>query len=89
LLLELKHSDYQFTWHYNYGNGKFDLGKLYKVVRSNITSNKLGSIHISYILRLLGKHLGVNNEEFSGKYPRDVDMVNQVAAVKAAVASKL
>jgi hypothetical protein len=45
-------------------------------------------LHISYILRLLGKHSGVNSEEFSGKYPQDVDMVNQVAAIKAAVASK-
>jgi hypothetical protein len=45
-------------------------------------------LFISYILRLLGKHSGVNNEEFSGKYPQDVHMVNQVAAVKAAVASK-
>jgi hypothetical protein len=36
----------------------------------------------------MGKHPGVNNEEFSGKYPRNVEMVNQVAAVKAAVASK-
>ncbi len=61
-------SDYQFTWHYNYGNGKFDSGKLYKVARSIIASNKPGSICISYILRLLGKHSGVNNEEISGKY---------------------
>jgi hypothetical protein len=61
---------------------------LYKVARCIIASNKPGSICISYILRLLGKHLGVNNEEFSGKYPQDVDMVNRVAAVKAAVASK-
>ncbi len=61
---------------------------MYKVARCIIASNKPGSICISYILRLLGKHLGVNNEEFSGKYPQDVDMVNRVAAVKAAVASK-
>ncbi len=62
---------------------------MYKVAKSIIASNKPGSICISYILRLLGKHSGVNNEEFSGKYPRDVDMVNQeLAAVKAAVASK-
>ncbi len=61
---------------------------MYKVARKNIPSNKPGSIRISYILRLLGKHLGVNNEELSGKYPQDVDTVNRVAAVKAAVASK-
>jgi hypothetical protein len=46
------------------------------------------SICINYILRLLGKHSGVDNEKFSGKYPQYVDMVNRVAAAKAAVASK-
>jgi hypothetical protein len=86
--LEHKHSGYSLTWHYNYGKGRFNSGKLYKVARSIIASNKPGSCCISHILRLLGKHLGVNNEEFAGKYTQDFDMVNQVAAVKAAVASK-
>jgi hypothetical protein len=86
-LLEYKHSEYSFTWHYNYGKGNFDSGKLYKFARSIIASNKPGSSCISRILRLLGKHLVVNNEEFAGKYPKDVDMVNRVAGVKAAIAS--
>jgi hypothetical protein len=68
-----------FTWHYNHGKGKFDSGKLYKVARSIIANNKPGSWYISHILRLLGKHSDVNNEEFAGKYPQDVDMVNVVA----------
>jgi hypothetical protein len=38
--IEHKHSDYRFTWHYNYGNARFDSGKLYKVARSIIASNK-------------------------------------------------
>jgi hypothetical protein len=53
-----------------------------------MASNKPGSYCISHILRLLDKHSGVNNEEFAGKYPDDVDMVNRGATVKAAVASK-
>ena len=87
--IEHKHSDYCFTWHYNYGNQKFDSGKLYKVARSIIASNKPGSIRLSHIMKLLGKNLAVNYDKIAGKYPQDVDMVNQVAAVKAAVAAKL
>ncbi len=86
--IEHKHSDYRFTWHYNYGQGKFDSGKLYKVARSTIASNKPGSICLSHIMKLLGEHSAVNYDKVAGKYPRDVDMVNKVAAVKAAVASK-
>ena len=87
--IEHKHSDYSFTWHYNYGNRKFDSGKLYKVARSIIASNKPGSIRLNQIMKLLGKNLAVNYDKIAGKYPQDVDMVNRVAAVKAAVASKL
>jgi hypothetical protein len=86
-ILEHKHSDYSWTWHYNFGKGKFDSGKLFKVARSIIASNKPGSCCISHILRLLGKHTCIINGDSEGKYPREVDMVNQVAAVKAAVTS--
>jgi hypothetical protein len=88
ILLEHKYSDYSWTWHYNFGKGKFDSGKLYKVARSIIASNKPGSCCISHILRLLGKHTCIINGDSEGKYSQEVDMVNQVAAVKAAVASK-
>jgi hypothetical protein len=64
------------------------LGKLYKVARSIIVSNKPGSHCISHILRLLGKHTCIINGDSEGKYPQEVDMVNQVAADKAAIASK-
>ena len=55
--IEHKHSDYRFTWHYNYGNARFDSGKLYKVARLIIASNKPGSKHLNYIMQLLGKTL--------------------------------
>jgi len=86
--IENKHSDYRFTWHYNYGNARFDSGKLYKVARSIIASNKPGSKRLSHIMQLLGKTSAVSYDEIAGKYPRELDMVNRVAAVKAAVASK-
>jgi|LakMenE01Jun11ns_1017448.scaffolds.fasta_scaffold9913531_3 hypothetical protein len=86
--IEHKHSDYRFTWHYNYGNARFDSGKLYKVARSIIASNKPGSKRLNYIMQLLGKTSAVSYDEIAGKYPREVDMVNRVAAVKAVVASK-
>ena len=75
---------------HNCDKGKFDSGKLYKVAKSIsiIASNKPGSICMSHLMRLLGKNLDVNYEEFAGKYPLDVDMVNKVAAIKAAVAKK-
>jgi hypothetical protein len=53
-----------------------------------IASNKPGPHHISHILRLLGKHMCIISRDSEGKYSREVDMVNQVAAVKAAIASK-
>ncbi len=67
--IEHKHSDYHFTWYYNYGNGKFDSGKLYKVARFIIACNKLGSIHLSHIMKLLGKNSAVNYDKIAGKYP--------------------
>jgi hypothetical protein len=88
ILLEHNHSDYSWTRHYNFGKGKFDSEKLYKVARSIIASNKPRSRHISHILRLLGKHTCIINGDSEGKYPQEVDMVNRVAAVKAAIASK-
>ena len=54
--IEHNHSDYCFAWHYHYGTAKFDSGKLYKVARSIIASNKPGLKRLSHILQLLGKN---------------------------------
>jgi hypothetical protein len=86
--IEHKHSDYCFTWHYNYGNAKFDSGKLYKVARSIIAGNKPGSKRLIHIMHLLRKNSTLSYDDVACKYPRELDMLNRVAAVKAAVASK-
>jgi hypothetical protein len=87
-LIEHKHSDYCFAWHYHYVTAKFDSGKLYKVARAIIASNKPGSKRLRHILHLLGKNLSTSYDDAACKYPRELDMLNRVAAVKAAVASK-
>jgi hypothetical protein len=51
------------------------------VARAIIASNMPGSCCISHILRLLGKHLVINNEEYAGKYPQDVDMAENLERI--------
>jgi len=58
------------------------------VARAVIASNKPGSKRLSHILHLLGKNLSTSYDDAACKYPRELDMLNRVAAVKAAVASK-
>ena len=57
-------------------------------MRSIIASNKPGSKRLSHIMQLLGENAAVSYDDIGCKYPRELDMVNRVAAVKAAVASK-
>lgn len=87
-ITEHKFSDYTFLWHYQFAKNKFDTGKLWKVARVVVAENRTGANRLRRILKLDNKSVGQGIDGEGFKYPRTIDMVNRVAAVRAAVASK-
>ena len=82
-----KHSDYRFFWHFQIVKISFQHDRLYKVV--HVITNKQSNGHewLSLIMQYGEKPISLTSGH--AKYPRDVDMVNRVFAVFAAVGCKL
>eukprot|EP00956_Cyclotella_meneghiniana_P041621 scaffold232674_cov36-Cyclotella_meneghiniana.AAC.1 len=85
-----KHSDYKFTWFIPYGKPKFERGRLWAVARKLIDEASPGYLRIKYILQQDGKldATDANNVAIT-KYSVEDDILRQVLAVMAAVASKI
>ena len=82
-----KHSEYSFLWHHQLGKSSFQRDRLYKAVRVIINKRDNGHERLSLIMQYSDMPTSSTSEH--AKYPRDVDMVNRVLAVFAAVGCKL
>ena len=82
-----KHSGYTFIWHRLYGKTSFVTDRLWKTVPVIVLRNSPGSERLKLIMKYSKKSL--DSSEETAKYPRDVDMVNRVAAVFGGVGAKV
>jgi hypothetical protein len=82
-----KHSSYTWTWHLALGKDYFARDKAWKVARAIISQGLPGSERLKLILKCANKAADPSDDV--ALYPRDIDMIHRVAAVKAIVGGKV